>query len=67
MLVGSDYCELLPQVVETKGKLQSLRNNFGYCQRGGHPLISTKVNEVGHLTAVVNKAVVNFGIQFGGC
>ncbi len=22
MLVGSDYCELLPQVVETKGKLQ---------------------------------------------
>lgn len=59
MLVGSDYCELLPQVVETKGKLQLLRNNFGYCLRGGHPLIPTKVNEVGHLTAVVNKALVN--------
>ncbi len=55
MLVGSDYCELLPHVIETKGKLQLLRNNFGYFLRGGHPLISTKVNEV----AVVNKTVVN--------
>lgn len=25
----------------------------------GHPLISTKVNEVGHFMAVINKAVVN--------
>lgn len=59
MLVGSDYCELLPQVIKTKGKLQLLRNSFGYCLRGAHPLISTNVKEVNHLTAVVNKAVVN--------
>lgn len=29
MLIGTDYCELLPQVIRTKGKLQLLKNCFG--------------------------------------
>ena len=58
MLIGADYCELLPQVVRTKGKLQLLQNSFGYCLREGHPLTNNN-NEIGHLTAVVSKAAVN--------
>ena len=60
MLIGADCCELLSQVVRTEGKLQLLQNCFGYCLRGGHPLINTNNNnEIGHLTAVVSKAAVN--------
>ncbi|MPC55931.1 hypothetical protein E2C01_049879 [Portunus trituberculatus] len=59
MLIGIDYCELFPQVIRTEGKLQLLANNFGYCLRGSHPLLQGETNNVGQLTAVVNKAVVD--------
>ena len=34
LLIGSDYCDLLPTVVKTNGNLQLLQGNFGLCVRG---------------------------------
>ncbi len=34
MLIGSDYCQLLPKVVKTVDSLQLLVNQFVYCVRG---------------------------------
>ena len=34
MLIGLDYCNLLPQVYQTCGNLQLLENQFGFCLRG---------------------------------
>ena len=37
VLVGTDWCKLLPNKVAEKGNLQPLKNQFGYCIRGNHP------------------------------
>ena len=31
LLIGSDYCTLLPQVVKTIRNVQLMANNFGFC------------------------------------
>ncbi|XP_043233388.1 uncharacterized protein LOC122387340 [Amphibalanus amphitrite] len=42
MLIGIDCCVLMPDVVETVGSLQLLKNQFGYCIRGCYdPMDST--------------------------
>ena len=40
LLIGLDYCALLPQVVKSVGNLQLMRNVFGYYIRGSHFLIN---------------------------
>ena len=40
LLIGLDYCTLLPQVVKSVGNLQLMQNVFGYCVRGSHLLIN---------------------------
>ena len=39
LLVGSDWCPLMPQVQQSVGKLQLMDNKFGLCLRGSHPLL----------------------------
>ena len=36
LLIGTDYCKILPRVVEQVDSLQLLKNQFGYCIRGYH-------------------------------
>ena len=40
LLIGIDYCNLMPQVVETNRNLQLMQNQFGYVVRGSHPRLS---------------------------
>ena len=42
LMIGSDYCDLLPTVVKTNGNLQLLQGNFGLCVRGRSSLIGGK-------------------------
>ena len=39
LLIGIDWCNLMPQVVSSVGNLQLMQNMFGYCIRGSHPLV----------------------------
>ena len=34
LLIGTDYCKILPRVVEQVYNLQLLKKQFGYCIRG---------------------------------
>ena len=34
LLVGTDYCAIMPKVIQTVGNLQLLQNTFGLCVRG---------------------------------
>ncbi|XP_045117673.1 uncharacterized protein LOC123508205 [Portunus trituberculatus] len=61
LLIGSDYCELLPSVVRTVGSLQLMRGPFGYCIRGSHPLLKVGFVDntnvcvrISHMTSVSN-------------
>lgn len=63
ILIGTDYCELLPEVVQTRDKLQLLKNPFGYCIRGSHPLIPQTSSNVGHITIRTNHIAGNFQIN----
>lgn len=37
LLIVIDYCDLMPQVLETNGDLQLRQNQFGYVVRRSHP------------------------------
>ena len=54
VLVGTDWCQLLPNKIAEKGNLQLLRNQFGHCIRGHHPLLKLESHGVNnfqiHLT-----------------
>ena len=66
LLIGLDYCNLLPDKVEEGGNLQLMKGPLGYCLRGSHPLItsydqnSASVNVlVHHTTLTTNDLQVN--------
>ena len=66
LLIGLDYCNLLPDKVEEVGNLQLMKGPLGYCLRGSHPLItsydrnSASVNVlVHHTTLATNDLQVN--------
>ncbi|XP_068203689.1 uncharacterized protein [Palaemon carinicauda] len=61
LLVGSDWCTLMPQVKQSVGNLQLMQNMFGYCIRGSHPSIkfessnnsfNVKVNQISSVVKV---------------
>ena len=52
LLLGVDYCTLLPQVVKTVGNLQLLNNNFGYTFRGFHPFIVDTNMYINHINVL---------------
>jgi hypothetical protein len=37
VLIGTDWCKILPNKVDERDNLQLMRNQFGYCVRGSHP------------------------------
>ena len=59
MLIGLDYCDLLPNVCQTFGKLQLLENAFGFSLRG---VISDKYNKnsINHYAAAAKINHVSF-------
>ena len=46
VLIGTDWCKLIPNKVDEKGDLQLMRNQFGYCIRGHHPLLTIQSHSV---------------------
>lgn len=54
LLIGSDYCELLPSVVKTVDHLQLMRGPFGYCIRGSHPLLKVGFTDTTHVCVRVS-------------
>ena len=44
MLIGTDYCTLLPMVVKTAGSLQLMKGRFGFCVRGDQGPIEDSEN-----------------------
>ncbi|XP_068229326.1 uncharacterized protein [Palaemon carinicauda] len=55
MLIGADYCEILPRVVETNKGLQLLENQFGFSIRGRHDKITNQVNTSNHVFVRIHK------------
>ena len=39
LLIGLDWCKLMPIKIEEAGNLQLMQNQFGYCVRGSHPAL----------------------------
>lgn len=62
ILLGIDHCDLLPEVVQTQGKLQLLRNCFGYCLWG---LQFNKLHEyeLEHVTVKANHVAVGIPVN----
>lgn len=54
LLIGSDYCGLLPSVIRTVGNLQLMHGPFGYCIRGSHPLLKFSSTDNTHIYVQVN-------------
>ncbi|XP_045130250.1 uncharacterized protein LOC123515574 [Portunus trituberculatus] len=55
MLVGADYSELLPRVVQTNEGLQLLENPFGFSIRGRHSRIAALGNMTNHVIVRTHK------------
>ena len=52
LLIGLDYCSMLPNVVKSKGNLQLLHNSFGFCVRG--VIGTSKLHQTCHITLKIN-------------
>ena len=46
ILIGTDYCKLLPEKVEQTDNLQLMKGPFGYCVRGSHNDLEMKEGDV---------------------
>ncbi|XP_068223879.1 uncharacterized protein [Palaemon carinicauda] len=71
LLIGIDYCVLMPQVIETNGNLQLMLNQFGYVVRGFHPQLTSRcyqsnvsvrinhidITDVNEITSVPRKTI----------
>ena len=67
LLIGVDFCVIMPNVIKTVGNVQLLQNQFGYCIRGsfyeedeaqeGHTKMEIKSNNM-LLTPHINNMVV---------
>lgn len=55
MLIGVNYSELLPKVVQTNEGLQLLENPFGFSIRGKHSKITTLGNRTNHVIVRTHK------------
>ena len=55
MLIGANYSELLPRVVQTNKGLQLLKNQFGFSIRGRHEEITGQVNSGNHVLVRIHK------------
>ncbi|XP_068209204.1 uncharacterized protein [Palaemon carinicauda] len=71
LLIGIDYCVLMPQVIETNGNLQLMLNQFSYVVRGFHPQLTSRcyqsnvsvrinhidITDVNEITSVPRKTI----------
>lgn len=55
MLIGTNYCELLPIVVQTNKGLQVQENQFGFSIRGRHEEITGQPNTSNHTLVRIHK------------
>ena len=55
MLIGANYSELLPRVVQTNKGLQLLKNQFGLSIRGIHEEITGQVNSSNYILVRIHK------------
>ena len=39
LLIGLDWCQLMPYKIAEVGNIQLMQNQFGLCLRGSHPLL----------------------------
>lgn len=60
LLVGSDYCKLLPSVVKTVGNLQLMCGPFGYCVRGSHPMLNVRKGDTAHVFIKINHIAASY-------
>ena len=70
ILIASDCCRMLPDKVQEVGDLQLMKNQFGYCLRGSHPMIKLHTQEsnhvvvkIHHLDADVKNANINISMN----
>jgi len=70
ILIASDCCRMLPDKVQEVGYLQVMKNLFGYCLRGSHPMIKLHTPEsnhmlvkIHHLNADVKSANIDISIN----
>ena len=42
LLIGLDWCKLMPNKIEENGNLQLMQNQFGFCVRGSHPSLANE-------------------------
>ena len=57
LLIGVDYCSILPQVVRSKNNLQLLQNSFGFCVRGVTSSFGANVNQISNISFTINHVV----------
>ena len=55
MLIGANYSELLPRVVQTNKGLQLLENPFGFSIRGRHNEITSPASTSNHIIVRIHK------------
>ena len=55
VLIGTDACDILPIIEQDLGKLQLMRNQFGYCLRGTHSKIKFKDCYVGATKVLIHQ------------
>ncbi|XP_071525744.1 uncharacterized protein [Panulirus ornatus] len=60
LLIGIDYCNLMPQVLETNGNLQLMQNQFGYVLRGSHPFLTSHKAQPNVSVKINHLKIVNF-------
>jgi len=70
ILIAADCCRMLPDKVQEVGDLQLMKNQFGYCLRGSHPMIKLHTREsnhvlvkIHHLDADVKNANIDISIN----
>lgn len=54
ILIATDCCRLLPEKVQEVGNLQLMKNQFGYCLRGSHPMIKLPNRESNHVVVKIH-------------
>ena len=63
MLIGVDFCAMMPKVVKTVGSSQLLENQFGFCIRGS---FGTTTEETEHTNATIRINYTSFDSHHDG-
>ena len=53
LLIGTDCCSMFPEKVQQVENLQLMQNQFGYCLRGSHDLITHAKGLTNHISVKI--------------